>query len=182
LPNRNRWGDYSATVIDPVDPCTFWTFQEFVAVSAVGNVGRAPRPEGGQWGTQVTELTFNSCVPSPRAELSLQKQADRTVRLGDRLTYTINVRNAGPATATGVMITDKLPASVKFISASPDCRHTDGTVTCELDDLERNGRARLLITVQVTSPGEIINTATVAANETDRHPNNNTDTAVTTVQ
>jgi hypothetical protein len=27
---RNRWGDYSATVVDPEDPSTFWTFQEFV--------------------------------------------------------------------------------------------------------------------------------------------------------
>lgn len=58
---RNRWGDYSATVRDPADPCTFWTFQEFVAVSAVGDVGPDPRPDGGQWGIQITELTFNSC-------------------------------------------------------------------------------------------------------------------------
>jgi uncharacterized repeat protein (TIGR01451 family) len=121
-------------------------------------------------------------VEVDRAELSLEKQADRTVRLGDRLTYTISVRNAGPATATGVMITDKLPANVNFVSASPDCRHSDGTVTCEIDDLERGGRARLLITVQVMSPGEIVNTATVAANEIDRHPNNNTNTAMTTVR
>lgn len=27
---RNRWGDYSATVVDPINPSTFWTFQEFV--------------------------------------------------------------------------------------------------------------------------------------------------------
>ena len=57
---RNRWGDYSATVIDPADPCTFWTFQEFVAVSAVGDIG-------GSWGIQVTELIFKNCgdvVPS----------------------------------------------------------------------------------------------------------------------
>jgi hypothetical protein len=27
---RNRWGDYSATVVDPIDPTVFWTFQEFV--------------------------------------------------------------------------------------------------------------------------------------------------------
>ena len=26
---RNRWGDYSATVIDPYDPNVFWTFQEY---------------------------------------------------------------------------------------------------------------------------------------------------------
>jgi hypothetical protein len=27
---RNRWGDYSATVVDPENPEIFWTFQEFV--------------------------------------------------------------------------------------------------------------------------------------------------------
>ena len=61
---RNRWGDYSATVIDPVDPCTFWTFQEFVAVSG------AISPFGGTWGIQITELTFNSCNGDPIADLS----------------------------------------------------------------------------------------------------------------
>jgi hypothetical protein len=29
-PPRNRWGDYSATVVDPTDPHHFWTFQEYV--------------------------------------------------------------------------------------------------------------------------------------------------------
>ena len=27
----NRWGDYSATVVDPSDPLSFWTIQEFVS-------------------------------------------------------------------------------------------------------------------------------------------------------
>jgi hypothetical protein len=29
-PPRNRWGDYSATVVDPTNPHHFWTFQEYV--------------------------------------------------------------------------------------------------------------------------------------------------------
>ena len=40
---RNRWGDYSATVIDPTDPFTFWTFQEFVSSED-------------RWSTQITQL------------------------------------------------------------------------------------------------------------------------------
>src|SRR5207248_7594644 len=28
LPNLNRWGDYSAMSIDPVDDCTFWYTNE----------------------------------------------------------------------------------------------------------------------------------------------------------
>jgi hypothetical protein len=41
----NRWGDYSATVVDPTDPQTFWTIQEFVYDTDL-------------WGTQVTQLTL----------------------------------------------------------------------------------------------------------------------------
>jgi hypothetical protein len=46
--NRNRWGDYSATTVDPADPSIFWTTQEFVSAADV-------------WSTQVTELI----VPQP---------------------------------------------------------------------------------------------------------------------
>jgi hypothetical protein len=40
---RNRWGDYSATVVDPSDPFTFWTLQEFVSAEDI-------------WSTQITQL------------------------------------------------------------------------------------------------------------------------------
>lgn len=42
---RNRWGDYSATVVDPVDDLTFWTLQEYAGT----NVG--PGVNDGRWGT-----------------------------------------------------------------------------------------------------------------------------------
>jgi hypothetical protein len=40
---RNRWGDYSATVVDPTNPLIFWTFQEFVSAEDI-------------WSTQITQL------------------------------------------------------------------------------------------------------------------------------
>ena len=52
--NRNRWGDYSATVVDPNDPRTFWTFQEFVLSQDL-------------WGTQITQIF----VPEPGVGLLL---------------------------------------------------------------------------------------------------------------
>ena len=45
---RNRWGDYSATSVDPADPSIFWTIQEYVAATD-------------EWGTQVTEII----IPQP---------------------------------------------------------------------------------------------------------------------
>ncbi|MGE3181115.1 MAG: hypothetical protein AB7N71_05745 [Phycisphaerae bacterium] len=46
--NRNRWGDYSNTVVDPVDDQTFWTIQTYAST-------------GGAWGTRVAVLTFGDC-------------------------------------------------------------------------------------------------------------------------
>jgi hypothetical protein len=46
---RNRWGDYSATVVDPSDPRVFWTFQEWADAG------------GDNWATQITQLS----VPEP---------------------------------------------------------------------------------------------------------------------
>lgn len=40
--SRNRWGDYSATVVDPADDSTFWTIQEYAA---------APFNGFDRWGT-----------------------------------------------------------------------------------------------------------------------------------
>ncbi len=52
---RNRWGDYSATVVDPSNPLSFWTFQEFA--SGLND-----------WQIQVTQLVL---VPEPNSCLLL---------------------------------------------------------------------------------------------------------------
>ncbi|MFL5957457.1 MAG: PASTA domain-containing protein, partial [Solirubrobacterales bacterium] len=43
--DRNRWGDYSATQVDPIDDLTLWTIQEYARIP----VGRGD--EAGRWGT-----------------------------------------------------------------------------------------------------------------------------------
>jgi hypothetical protein len=43
----NRWGDYSATTLDPSDPTKFWTVQEFAKPMMAGN---------SVWGTQIAEV------------------------------------------------------------------------------------------------------------------------------
>ncbi|MCO6457658.1 MAG: hypothetical protein J5I93_20335 [Pirellulaceae bacterium] len=42
---RNRWGDYSATLVDPLNPTDFWTIQEFVSETNV-------------WATQITQISL----------------------------------------------------------------------------------------------------------------------------
>jgi hypothetical protein len=55
---RNRWGDYSSTVLDPSDPLSFWTFQNVA--------GR-----DNQWFTQITQVRLNAVkTPEPTVNLS----------------------------------------------------------------------------------------------------------------
>ncbi|MFB3893306.1 MAG: hypothetical protein ACE15C_14935 [Phycisphaerae bacterium] len=44
--SSERWGDYSATTVDPNDPCSFWTIQEIPLAS-------------NNWGTQITQFNVN---------------------------------------------------------------------------------------------------------------------------
>jgi uncharacterized repeat protein (TIGR01451 family) len=201
---RNRWGDYSATVRDPIDDCTFWIFQEFVAVGAVGNVGPwscdAGSPaalqgqqcsvdgdcgggncvalaEGGAWGVEITEMTFDDCAD---ANLVITKaDAPDPVVAGLSLTYTLNVQNLGPSRAYDVMVTDTLPAGVQFVptvQADWSCVHAAGTVTCSwqggnpVGSLAANQAANpITITVDVdpSTLGQISNTATVSSTTPD---------------
>ncbi len=50
---RNRWGDYSHTMVDPTDDQTLWTIQEYAATP----VGTSPLDGTGRWATQWAKLT-----------------------------------------------------------------------------------------------------------------------------
>ncbi len=188
---RNRWGDYSATVIDPDDPCTFWTFQEFVAVSAVGDVGPDPLPEGGRWGVQITELIFDSCA---EADLSITKtDSPDSVVAGTNLVYTLTVENIGPSRARYVEVTDTLPAGVQFVSAfgtNWGCGQVASVVTCSwqggnptgsLADDQVANIITITVTVDPATIGVITNQATVSSATTDPVAGNNSESEDTTV-
>jgi len=47
----NRWGDYSAMTVDPVDDCTFWYTTEYLKASGSFN-----------WSTRIANFKFPGCV------------------------------------------------------------------------------------------------------------------------
>jgi uncharacterized repeat protein (TIGR01451 family) len=104
------------------------------------------------------------------------------VEVGGELTYRLRVRNLGPSDATGVIVTDTLPANVNFVSASSGCSLSGSTVTCKIGNMRDGESAVRLIRVRPTAAGGFSNTATVRADETDPDPANNTVTTVTTVR
>jgi hypothetical protein len=115
-------------------------------------------------------------------DLFLVKGATPTVAVGANITYNITVTNNGPVTATGVTVTDALPAATTYVSATPSQGTCSGTttVTCNLGTILNGANATITIVVTANSSGTISNTATVTANERDTAPANNTSTASTT--
>ena len=102
---------------------------------------------------------------------------------GSSLTYTITVTNNGPGNATGVTLTDNLPASVQLFSVAQSQGSCSGTttITCNLGTIANGSSATVSIVVTLTVAGGLSNTASVAANEVDPNTANNMATATTTV-
>jgi uncharacterized repeat protein (TIGR01451 family) len=124
----------------------------------------------------------------PDIDLVITKQGQpNPVIVGNHLTYTLFIANLGPDTATGVTVTDILPAGVSVVSTSTtqgSSNANGGTVSASLGTLAKNATATVTIIVSV-NPGvalSITNTASVTGNETDSNLANNQDTAITTVQ
>ncbi|HET9052112.1 MAG TPA: hypothetical protein VFO60_10450, partial [Candidatus Dormibacteraeota bacterium] len=118
--------------------------------------------------------------------ISVSNSAPQAVASGQTFAYTLTVSNPGGAgTATGVSLSDPLPAGLAFVSAtaaSGSCSQSGGTVSCALGTLDPG--ASVKVTITVTAPNatvQISNAATVTANETDPATADNTATAVTYV-
>ncbi len=121
------------------------------------------------------------------ADLSITKTGPASVNALGSVTYTLTVANAGPSAATGLSVTDTLPAGVTFVSATGAgwaCSNVGNvSVTCTRPALA-NGATAPAITVVVTAPAQaatLTDTATVTATTPDQTPANNTSTASTTV-
>ena len=104
---------------------------------------------------------------------------------GSNLTYTLNVTNNGPQTATGVVFSDALSPGVKFSTATGsqgNCVEVDSTVVCKLGTIAAGASATVTITVkpiegETRLPPEgktITSTAFAKAQEVDSNQANNT--------
>ncbi len=105
------------------------------------------------------------------------------VNAGDQVVYTIVVTNDGPSDATGVAVTDTLPAGVTLISTNGCSNDPGGVPNCDLGTIAVGASASYAVTVQVGAgvSGTLTNTAVVSATTPDPNTGNNTATEPTTV-
>jgi uncharacterized repeat protein (TIGR01451 family) len=98
------------------------------------------------------------------------------VPLQGQAVYTINVTNTGPTVATGVRLTNALPAGVSLISSQPSqgaCQAADGMVWCGLGTMPAQSFVTLSLTVASTSSRLLTNRVEVVRNEPEAYRLNN---------
>ena len=121
---------------------------------------------------------------NPLADLALSKSASPGPAYpGQPLTYTLAVTNLGPSAASGVVVTDVLPAGLSLSSASSTQGACAGTVTvtCGLGTLASGGAASVTLVATPTQAGLVVNTAIVSGDAVDPDPANNTASRSVTV-
>jgi uncharacterized repeat protein (TIGR01451 family) len=141
--------------------------QEF-ALSAVDRVGNE------------SSKTIHSITADPASDLSVdQSHSPDDIRTGENLAFTIHVSNAGPDTATNVVLSDTLPLNMNYISSQSTagtCSVSNRVMTCNLGSITKNTQITATLVVMPTIPGDNENVAEAFGAEEDLQLNDNSAT------
>ena len=85
------------------------------------------KSDGGYYGLSHLAFCWNDVATAPDVSITKANEPTGAVLNGDSITYTLTVTNDGTATATGVEVTDQLPAGVTFVSADRGMQRGGGS-------------------------------------------------------
>jgi uncharacterized repeat protein (TIGR01451 family) len=115
----------------------------------------------------------------PTADLLVVKTGPAGATPGSTITYTLTISNNGPATATGITVTDPTPSGLSFVSNSGAC---SGAFPCSLGTLASGQSIAIVSTYTVSAPsGSVTNTAFVSGTSIDPNPNNDSSNVTTQI-
>lgn len=121
-------------------------------------------------------LTLSGTGASPSADVSVAPNGSASGTVGTSMALSFTVKNNGPSATTSTTLSDALPSSFTFVSASAGCSNAAGVVTCALGPLAVSQSVTVTITVNPTASGSIADTATISSAPTDPNPANNSAT------
>src|SRR5207253_5501819 len=154
---------------------------------AVGQAATSPLTNtatvaGGNEVNTANDSASDSTGITSQADIGVAKIASSgTVTVGSNVTFTVTASNLGPSNASGVVVTDLLPAGLTFVSAVPSQgNYTSGTGLWNIGAIASGGSATLTLVATVTQTGPISNTATKSA-ETESDPNAVNDSSSATI-
>jgi uncharacterized repeat protein (TIGR01451 family) len=156
-----------------------------VLQSAAGAVTNGATVAGGAELNTANDSATDPTSITSRADVGLTKSASSgTVVIGSTVTYLLTAHNAGPSDATGVQITDQLPAGLTFVSATPAAgTYTASTGVWNIGSLVNGATTSLALTATVSATGTITNTAVKSAEtESDTNLANNSASAAISAQ
>ena len=186
-------------VADPASASTTCSGGQATAAAGGGSVAVSGNLNAGQVSctvsvnvTSATRGTYNNCpgnvalvglnppacasVTFRSADVEIFKSTSAPVVPGEQATYSLVVSNHGPDAANNVAASDRLPAGVSFVSASPECGEAAGTVTCAIASLAAGASQTFTVTAAVDAGAEcseLANTATVTSATHDPDASNN---------
>jgi hypothetical protein len=100
LRTLNRWGDYSAMTVDPVDDCTFWYTNEYLKSSGTFN-----------WSTSIASFKFPGCGSTTANDFSISANpASLTLAQNAGGTSTISTVVAAGSAGTVALSVSGVPA------------------------------------------------------------------------
>src|SRR5262249_44453270 len=117
------------------------------------------------------------------ADLALAKSVDNpTPNVGDTVTFTVTLLNAGPITATGVTVSDLLPPGLQFVSADQSS-YNSVTGVWTVGNIAANTTQVMHVQARVLNANVDTNTATIShSDQFDPNAGNNSSTSVVTPQ
>jgi LPXTG-site transpeptidase (sortase) family protein len=126
----------------------------------------------------------SATVTGQAADIAIVKTASSpTVALNSNVIFVVTATNNGPSDATGVQVTDSVPAGLTFVVATPSAgtTYSPGTGVWNIGALANGSRASLSIVARVTTTTAATNTATkTAEDQTDPVPANDSSSATVT--
>ncbi len=158
--------------------------------TSTGTPTTTPNTTATPSGTPGATATPTATPPAGAADLGLSKAASAgAASPGQVLSYVLTVVNRGPASATGVVVTDPLPPGAAFLSctaSSGTCAGppggSGGTVIASLGTILPLSTLSITIDVTVSATiGTLTNTASVTATSPDPNPGDNVASVVTSV-
>jgi hypothetical protein len=134
----NRWGDYSAMTVDPVDDCTFWFTSEYFPVSGDYN-----------WHTRIASFSFPPCTSNPVVTLAPNGLYFGAVSVGT---------SSAPESVT-LTNQQSVPLNVTNVAASGAYTETDNCVSSS--PIPAGGTCSISITFRPATSGTLTGQVTV---------------------
>ncbi|WP_317169958.1 Ig-like domain-containing protein [Pedobacter sp. SG918] len=147
-----------------------------------GNILNTASAKIGAGGTPVNSPTVTTVV-AKQTNLSVIKSGPATLSAGLPISYTIEVTNAGPSSASGTVITDAIPAAIQNVTWSTTATNGatvsagatgSGNTLSVTGNILAGGNSKILITVNgvvaSNATANIVNSATATPAEPGNPP------------